>query len=181
MPQGDSAGTLTLTGTQVDGGVTIAFDGSGYGRIADQPWYLPGDTITASATGGMVPAFSGESVVVPNAITITAPACGGGDCGGVDRSADYSVTWTGTTPNVQVILSSIKSDAGVLTEVFCNFASSPGVVPAEMLSHLNSSSDDFNGYVEISAAGATSFDAGNYFVIFSVTNGSALGGDVTIQ
>ena len=58
-------------------------------------WMLPGQQVTVSGTGGMVPPFGPWAVTVPQPITLTAPAFTDGGATPISTSSDLTVAWTG--------------------------------------------------------------------------------------
>jgi hypothetical protein len=174
----DSAGTLTLTGTDA-GTLTLNFDAGYPNVVALIALWAGGETLTASATGATVPAFSGKTVLAPNPVTVTTPACNLGSCGTVDRSADFTLSWTGgAATNVVATLSSTKSGA-TGTVITCTFTSSPGTVPTAALMQLGKSSDGYLDAFSVSAINSTNFTAGSYAVTLRAVSSTNAGGSIT--
>jgi hypothetical protein len=176
----DSAGDITITGTDA-GTLILTYDGGYSGFSVNKAIWAGGETITAAAAGGVVPAFS-KTVAAPNTITVTSPACtaagGSYDCGTIDRSADYSITWTGgASTTVTGSLFSFKG--GASTGIFCTFNSSPGTIPAAALSQLGKSSDGFTGNISINPTNTSSFTAGSYSVDLTARGSGPFGNFTT--
>jgi hypothetical protein len=98
-----AAGTLTLSGGRIDGGV-IVDAGPPLGRLGEYDWdpqgpfFYPGDgeVLGVQASGGEVPAFGEQTVVGPEELTVTAPALPtDGGVITVSTSQDFITTWTG--------------------------------------------------------------------------------------
>ncbi|MBW2460228.1 MAG: hypothetical protein JRH11_01195 [Deltaproteobacteria bacterium] len=103
-PSFPSAGVITTTGGAVDVSVTPEADGnypitSGVGLV-----FNGGETLTMTAAGDAVPAFSGN-VPAPYAITVSAPSFMSPPLS-IDRTMDFTVTWT-----------SVEAEPGVVTVV----------------------------------------------------------------
>ncbi len=64
----ESAGTITIAGSSIDGGITLA--GSGTNIFTSRIW-ADGATLSASSTGAAVPAFSVKTVVVPGSTVVS--------------------------------------------------------------------------------------------------------------
>jgi hypothetical protein len=131
-----SAGPITVTtplGVTLD--LKLNPDNS-YALVlgSDHLWDT-GGTVTATAAGGVVPAFT-QTVTPPSEAKLT--TFGGGPVS-FPRSADLTVAWTnGGLGNVQVLLSTLALGAGGSTAVQCSFPSAPGTatIPASVLGQL---------------------------------------------
>jgi hypothetical protein len=174
----DSAGDITIAGSLVDGGITLTYANGLYHSSAPLTgrYFNGGATLTVSAAGATVPAFSGKSVTAPGDITITAPTCATSMCGTISASSDFNVTWTGTATTVRTTVISSKSGAGSAT-LFCNFASSPGTIGAAAMSKLRSGSGATN-FISVVPVGTTTFNAGDYSVTFTAS-GTGTSGSFT--
>ena len=158
----ESAGTITLSGTRVDGGLKVTFDAGGYDlfSLGNRIW-ASGDTIVASGTGATVSAFAGKTVNAPNEITVIAPACTSPGCN-ISRTADLTVSWTGNS-SAQIRFVSSKSNA-VAVILTCNFSSTPGIVGAAALAKLGRNDAGFANSVFMWPTNTNSFIAGDYRV-----------------
>jgi len=135
-----NAGIITVSdGNMID--VSLApTAGKDYASMSASTGVVGGEQITATASGGEVPAFT-ATVAVPLVITISSPELDTKGVGNAPRSADLSLVFdnragdgeTGTRLMVQS-LSSANTDA----KLYCDFASESGkaVIPAEALSKL---------------------------------------------
>ena len=159
-----NAGEITLSGGDIPApGVKLAVKANGsYEFYSSQTkLFSSGQTITAKAAGADVPAFE-KAVAVPAAIKLTAPACTAGNCGEIDSSKDFEVTWTDGGAGT-VGLSASSSEAGKkLVSITCSFASSAGkgTVPAAALGKLTKGA----GSVTINAGTTDLVAAGDYDV-----------------
>jgi hypothetical protein len=180
-PVAQSAGDITITGTDA-GTITLTYDGGYNVFLAMNAIWTGGDTLTAAAAGADVAAFSGKTVTAPNTISVTAPTCtlgaGGFDCGTVDRSTNYMVTWTGGA-STTVVTSMVSSKAGAVTSISCKFTSSPGTVPAAALGMLGKTSDGFTTTLTVTAQNTNSFTSGGFSIDLNATTGGAVGNFTT--
>jgi hypothetical protein len=178
-----SAGDITVAGVHVDGGLVIKWYDSAPECTQDCPAYvsppdfLPalwdgGETLTASAAGQSVPAFSGKTVTAPKAITVTAPNCPGvglpTGCG-LSRATDLTVAWTGgADTSVQATLTSNTQTRHVA--VTCRFASSPGTIGAAAMAKLDKDDAGHSNFLWIYGSNQTTFTAGGYDVTLEASN-----------
>jgi hypothetical protein len=149
-----SAGTITVTrGADV---ITLTPGSNNLYGHSDQGFiYQSGDALAIAATGDAVPAFSGD-VTFPDAVTVTDPT-------GLPANlkAGFSVAWTGDgTVRVDI------QQAGQVA-ITCDFATSPGAVPAAALSDLQQG--DTVGIV-IGARNITAKTAGAFSVELQALN-----------
>jgi hypothetical protein len=136
-----SAGTLTLTGGAKTVTITPNPDGT-YPPWSDTTAMLftGGETLTLSASGATVSAFS-TSLTAPAQILVSTPALPApGSKLAVARSADFPMSWIGGgTGNAQAILSAITStNRG---DIVCTVPASKGAltIPASLLMQLPAS------------------------------------------
>jgi hypothetical protein len=167
LPPPRSAGTLSVAGTLVDGGISVAFLPNGYATypVSSRVWN-GGNTLTVSAAGAAVGAFSGKTVVAPNAIVLTAPACSGDSCGSASKSSALNLTWTGgASSGVRVeLLSAIPAGGGHSIVATCSFTSSPATVPAAVMASLGANSDGYASRLSVEPINTTSFSDGAFQV-----------------
>lgn len=111
-----------------------AASGNYVGSLPGLAWQS-GDVVHFEATGGDVPAFSGEATV-PDAVTVTRPVLGAGL--ELPRDADLAVTWTGGTHGRFAVALSTGSVGRTRFSVACwwNAADGQGSVPAAFLAPL---------------------------------------------
>lgn len=141
--QATSAGTLTVSGGEIDGGLAVM---PGMGDIysfgndpaANPPsaetLFQPGDTLTLSASGGVVPAFTAPPLLVPQSGTLVAPQPGPEGYYTVSTSQDLMVQWSGGEAGAQFALQG--GNAGpTYTSFLCVWDATlgHGVVPQSML------------------------------------------------
>lgn len=130
-----NAGTVTIDGLR-SGPLSVQFLDGRYmtdSRLA-RGW-LGGETLNVSASGADVPAFSNAQLVAPGDVELTAPACPEGKCGTFSRAADLPIAWNaaaGTSAQVSLMSRGVSR----MVNVSCDFATSPGLVPAAAMSRL---------------------------------------------
>ncbi len=175
----DSAGVITIAGTKLDGGVTLvpSADNTYAALSATSRLSAVGDTLTVSAAGATVPAFSGKTVVTPASVTVTAPGCAASNCGSIPRNAPLLVTWTGGTVGT-VTVSAFVGVGAETSIVQCSYDASAGTgtVPTAALGTLPAGMGSFS----VSVANKTTFTAGSYDVSLAV-QGSGVAGSATFQ
>ncbi|MCC6995787.1 MAG: hypothetical protein IT370_14345 [Deltaproteobacteria bacterium] len=129
------AGVVQLTGLTQPLSLTPATDGSYPASILQTTsLWAGGETLTASAPGASVPAFT-TSVTTPRRITLSAPTLPTGDWM-IDRAQPIALTWSGATAEDIIVT------LGVITlgplELECVFPASAGsaTLPAAALGLL---------------------------------------------
>ena len=178
----ESAGVITIAGT-LGGDLSLNFDSDGgyVQAYVQRTVFQGGETLTVSAAGAAVPAFSGKSVTAPSDVVLTAPALtvSTGFWAPLSRSSDYQVAWAdaGTAP---VVANFQATKGGALVLVSCTFMSSPGTVPAAAVNMLSGSSDGYQTFLSIGPETSTTFKAGDYSVAF-VVDGTTLSGQFDVQ
>ena len=162
------AGELFETGPSLDAGdieVTVGgsayvltHDGERYGSSAPDgqiEYFSGGDTITASATGAAVPAFSG-SWTAPVEPVVTSPSWSLGD--EHDRDDDLRVTWDGapaTTVVVNILPVDVFPEPGIGegNSVTCTVADTGSfTIPAAALAYLPEGGGFGGGTVALTVA-----------------------------
>lgn len=141
-----NAGTITVTGTGASSPATLTFGPlgdagvDGYSSVqATTRFYNAGDVISFSGAGGPdLPSFTAQTVVAPNDIVLTAPACVDVKCPDFSRSADATLTWTGGGAG-QVSITYITSTDTTDKTVSCSFdaKAGAGTVPTAALMMLD--------------------------------------------
>jgi hypothetical protein len=129
-PPDESAGDITFSdGASIS--LTTSFDGRSYLAMQNRLAWSPGSTITISAAGGTVPAFSATlGLAAPP--TFSAPPPGTT----IDRASDLPVSWQVTGDgNVFFVLSTGTARSWDLSCVF-PAAAGAAVVPASLLAQL---------------------------------------------
>jgi hypothetical protein len=175
LPPPLSAGTISVAGTLVDGGISIHYLPNGYETypVSTRVWN-GGDTLTVTAAGGDVPAFSGKSVTAPNSLVLSAPACSGDACGSASKSTALNLTWTGgASSGVQAQLLSAIPAGGHSIVATCNFTSSPATIPVAVMGKLGADSDGFSSRLSVQPINTNNFTSGAFQVTVTAL------GDVT--
>lgn len=154
----NSAGVVTITGSSV-GTTTLSPNGKVYTPImANTLYWSTAQTLTVTAAGADVPAFTGN-ISAPALINVTNPPPPNADMLGpptpFSKSSDLTFSWTGgvAPADVELTLSSLPADYLVR----CKFpaASGTGAVPASVMTQL------FNDGVTTVRLTATSIGATN--------------------
>ena len=92
---GDDAGNLTIAGGSIPTGRTVSNMGNGvYSDAAMGSWFTGGQTLTVSASGGMVPAFGPQPVTAPPFAELTSPQVPDAGVIVIPTSADLTLSWT---------------------------------------------------------------------------------------
>ena len=140
-----NAGAITVAGTGPDSPVTIRYTAMGdaglmgYSARGNSQFFHGGDTITASGAGGPdVPAFAAQTVIAPNEIVVTSPACAAIKCPDIPRSHDATIAWTGGGAGKVEITYITDTDDGSKT-LSCSFDASAGsgTIPSAALMMLD--------------------------------------------
>ncbi len=139
-----TAGTVSISGGKRAASISPKTDGT-YPTDSDnmKPLYAGGETLTISATGGTVPAFSG-TVVAPARVRVTSPAVpAAGSSLAISRSSALSFAWSGGTVG-EVTFGVYPQSA--TSWVTCSFPANAGAgsIPSSLLSKLPSGSGSFN-------------------------------------
>ena len=134
-PVARNAGTVTIDGL-LEGPLSVAFLDGGYPTAwrRTRGWH-GGETLTVSASGGDVPAFSDVRLNAPGDIELTAPPCRAGHCGAFSRAADLPIAWKAPAGTGLHVTLSSTGVAGTV-HITCDFATSPAVIPAAAMSRL---------------------------------------------
>ena len=128
------AGTVTVTGAAVLISMTPSTEGLYGGFDASQEMFAGGTTLSVTATGDEVPAFT-ASLQAPGKAMITSPARPPNDTLTIDRRSGLPVSWTGGSGAMGV---TVVGDGDLSRSVLCSFDASAGngTVPAELLTML---------------------------------------------
>lgn len=134
---GVSAGTIDITGGIVD--LSLTPDGNNTYNYGDQVqhYFVDGDTVTFTAEGDVVPAFS-TTLGAPDAVILTSDQLGSS----IDSANDLVVTWeTGPTEGTLTFgLGAYVMDAGGLTShnLTCTYAVDAGTatIPSAALQSM---------------------------------------------
>lgn len=171
-----SAGTLTIRGARIDGGITVAprvergvFT---YQASLDEAGWAPGARLSVSASGGTVVPFTTPELLTPSLLSLVG-RCQFDDCGSLSDGG-LELAWLGAAPStrtgsVELTMSDGNPTDFTMTRVFCSVsAAASGVsVPAVLLSFLRGTAPI---PVHVSNSVSATFDAGATTVEFSVSH-----------
>ena len=183
-----NAGAITVTGTGPGSPVTLSFGTKGDGGLAGYPaasgqtaFYNAGDPVSASGAGGAdLPAFN-ATLVAPNEIAVTSPACAAGACADVDRSMDATITWSGGGAGRVTVAYVTGTDVGTKL-LSCSFDAlvGSGTVPSAALMKLDPpGAPNFFGQVLVNPIDSKTIMVGTLPTLFGVQGGT-FGGTFTI-
>jgi hypothetical protein len=164
------------TGTPVSAG-TIGISGGNLTSTTVNPetggtlpgWYLysmtsttgfgAGQTLTASASGGVVPSWGPVSIVAPSPITLTSPDSLDGGALTIPTGGDLTVTWTGGVTGNTAVIQCIGTSATVAVECDFDAAAGQGTVPQAALTGLTG-----GGQLIFGQATSRTFSAGSFSI-----------------
>jgi hypothetical protein len=175
-----NAGEIVLSGGDIAApgiSLTVESDGSYKPFTSQTKIFSTGQSLTAKAAGGDVPAFE-KGVKVPAQITVTSPTCANGNCGDVDSTKALDLAWSNGGEG-KVTAGATTLDAGKKSvAVSCQFdsAANKGTIPAAALGKLIKGPTTF----VIGTAALENVAAGNYDVTVLV-NGGGASGQATIK
>ena len=159
-PGNEDAGVITITGGKVP--VTLTPDAQSIYPSAADPasdLFSGGETITITAAGGAVPAFT-ASLVASGGIDVTLPLQppGNGPLA-VDRTSDLAFAWTGGGTGKVVV----NLNDGLGVKVRCTFdsAAGTGLIPKAALAALGPNS---KGTFGLGAGTLKTVTAGNWSI-----------------
>lgn len=176
-----TAGTMTIAGGVLDGGVTVDAKPPGeYSYDLGRAPFLPGQTVGASASGAAVPAFPTANVVGPAPLTVTAPGLDGGSLS-VPTSQDLPIAWSGGQAGSRASFEAYgyaANSASTFLTLYCEFdaVSGQGLVPKAALAPLSGASQ---GALLWGQRNVVQFDAGKWSV--SLTASSYVSAFATFQ
>jgi hypothetical protein len=130
-----SAGTVTILGLTQPVTMAPMVDKTYTVYSAQQALFAGGETINISAPGADAPAFT-IAVTAPTRATITSPAKPAAGGLTIDRTQDFTATWTGG--GVGKVYLYVSGPSGSNATIACGFAASAGTgsVPAAALAML---------------------------------------------
>ncbi len=166
-----NAGTITVMGGTQAVTLTPGSDGSYTDATGTTALWNGGETLTISASGGMVPAFMG-SVQAPAPVTVN--QLGGAAWPAatatvnVSRATDLVVTWTATTGSVLI---GIANNTSGMTCVFDGSAGT-GTIPAAALGQLAAGMAE----LDVSTGGHQMVMAGSVPVDLDLATGAVTSG-----
>jgi hypothetical protein len=154
----ESAGTITINdGSSALATLNFSDAGSYYASSSSLAWSA-GDTLSISATGATVDAFSG-SVKVPSAVSGLSPALSSSSPPAVSASADLHISWTpDTTAGESFDIALIDGAKGVI-HCYTNDAAASLTVSSSLLSHFSPGDSVTFGVARAGAAAPTCANA----------------------
>jgi hypothetical protein len=167
----ESAGTITIGGTAPE--FSLAFDPSTMKYAAappvptDRPIFAGGETITFSASGAGVVAFS-DRLVAPAPLVVTSPVLTSNALS-VDASKDLIFGWSGSSAGM--LHFNLRTATIVASSlVSCQFEASAltGTIPAAMLQKLQKTGASTTGTLTTDHSNAKEVPAGDHLVHLAV-------------
>ncbi len=157
----DSAGDVTVT---VDGMATTVSPNAATYQTAGQPAPLTtGSSVTMTAAGDTVPAFSSPTLIVPAALEVLTPISGTG----FDRTQTLTASWTPVAGRAYINVSQTGNSgpypASYLRTIRCDVDAQLGTVDITP-SLLGAFTADVNAYVTVAANVTETQDVGVYEV-----------------
>jgi hypothetical protein len=167
-----SAGTLTISGGSIGTPISVPFSGGQtYQYNSSSALYTPGEQLTVSASGGVVPAFGPVSVLAPASTTMVSPA----SPYTVSSKSNLGVQWTGGAAGNVFVLEGITQNNQ--TYFLCEWDAGMGknFVPQATIAGIGAGS----GYLVYGQYASKTFTAGAYTIYDSAL--SYGGGTATFQ
>jgi hypothetical protein len=156
---GVSAGTLSISGGAIPAGTTVPFS-AGYSYYTTSgTLFTAGQTLTVSASGSTVPAFSSESVAAPALVTLTSPTAAGGYT--ISTASALSVTWTGGQSGATFQFQGASESGDDSFTCLWNASLGQATVPESILAGLAGTS---NGTLSWGQYTTNNFMAGSYAI-----------------
>jgi hypothetical protein len=168
-----NAGTITVTDGATSAVLSTYAATGQYKQVSALGLLNSGDTVSYSAAGGSIPAFTG-TVKAPPVVTITAPTTMFGSTLTVDTTKDFTATWTGIA--VGMVALQFTDSAGNAAAV-CTFPGSDGrgtVPSAGVLDEIKVLSRGMGSFAFLSVQKST-VAAGDYQVNLEAAFVSASG------
>jgi hypothetical protein len=179
-----SAGTITITGGSISPSFVLNPTGAGgpYATVSAQKQsFNAGDTLSVTATGGQVPAFSGKTVTAPGEITLTAPMFDAIGQTSFSRATPLAVTWTGASSGSILVLLTTSQPNVRAVEVACIYPAPTGSasVPAAVLGMIDKADGKtISGRLGVQPIVDAPFTSGMYSVVFRA-RATSQGGNFT--
>lgn len=177
-----SAGTITASNAS-GGTLEATFDGAYYPTVSSGKFFDPGDTIQVSAAGGNVPTFA-ATLVVPQPLTLVAPACLTAGCPNLERGTDLSIAWTGGEGGIVMAdLTTRDPVTGDGVEIACT---APGTshqmtIPKSVLGLLQPGTGNGFGFLSVVPISRTRVVAGEWQVDVEVSPSGPSGTFATVK
>jgi len=166
IPPDPDAGVITFSGGAIQTPIALSPDADGHysqvfgvGRI-----FSAGDSITVSAAGGEIPAFS-SPVIAPSDIVVTGPSLGTSEMP-IAGAQDLTFTWTGGTVGIVVLELLWNPTSTSSHAVACRFAATAGTgeIPKAQLPAVG-----MTGHVVVVPTNEIDVSAGTMLVHTGVT------------
>jgi hypothetical protein len=170
----DSAGTLTLSGGKLTSPLDFATSDDGAYAIDDTHLDVTaGQTLTVTASGAAVPAFT-QSIVAPAGIDLTKPTAGSDGQYAISTSADLAVAWSGGQTGDSVLFEGLSGGSAYYFACTWDATAGAGTVPKAILAQLAGQQ-----YSEIEWLQGTkkTFDAGGCAITLTAYVGGSQGAD----
>lgn len=152
-----SAGTLSLSGGSFGTPVAVSQGGQGtYTYSSTAALFSPGEKLTVSASGAIVPAFGPVSVIAPtqvNMVTPVAPYT-------VSSKTNLGVQWTGGVSGNVFVLEGVTNSSQSYFLCEWDAGMAKNYVPQSIVASLGAGS----GYLVYGQYASTTFAAGQYTI-----------------
>jgi hypothetical protein len=167
----ESAGTITIGGTSPEFSLAFTASTMQYAAVpavpTDRLIFAGGDTITFTASGAAVVAFS-DRLVAPGPLSVTSPALTN-DALSIDTSKDLVFSWSGTS--VGMLHFNVRTATAVASSfVSCQFdaAALTGTIPAALLQKLYKTGADTTGTLTTDNSNTKEVPAGDHLVHLAI-------------
>lgn len=169
-----SAGNITVDGTLVDGGLSLAADAGSSVEVDERLWH-GGEPLTIAAGGAQVPAFSTQ-LTAPNTVTLVAPSCSATNCGNIRRDTPLNLSWFGANSGEVLVEMSASNPMEGDSSITCTYNAglTNAIIPVGVLSQLVTTDAGFGSFWFGGAASAR-LDAGLFSVTVSASSTSVQG------
>jgi len=165
----ESAGTLSLAGGKLASPLDFATSDEATYALDDTHLDVSaGQTLTVTASGGTVPAFT-QSIVAPAGIDLTKPNVGSGT-GSTSTSADLVVAWSGGQSGDTVLFEGLSGGSAYYFACTWDATVGTGTVPKAILAEL---AGQQSAEIEWLEGTTKTFDAGGYAITLTAYVGGA--------
>jgi hypothetical protein len=173
------AGTLTVSTPTASASLVPA--GSAYAPVTGQTvFWAPGETVTAVASGGDIPAFT-LTAPAPTRLEVSAPTFPATGALPVDTTHDLAFAWSGSSAGK--VVAGLANNAGTST-LSCQFdpGAGSGVLPQALLSQIPKGM----GVMSVSVTSQSKTQVGGFdLTLYASTdgtvNGKLSGGAILLQ
>lgn len=167
-----SAGTLTIGGGELPGALPVAPDSNNFysysnmAAMGPDTFFRPGNMLTVSASGSIVPAFAAAWIAAPGSVTLNAPTPSASGLYTVDTSHDLTVQWSAGEAGADFVL---QGGGGGETYFMCTWDATlgQGVVPHSVLTPFSpavSGAHGINGELVWYQQRTSTFTAGTFAI-----------------